>query len=190
MNPEVLKKVQAVANSLGVSGKGQATTRSIFHRKSTQYGAVGTVREIFFGDIAGTAFPNANIKNNKLDVAEFLVIKEISMNLEQALNNGGTGLVHGYLNFYVGNQRVIKELPLDQIANQDALALSYEPLIGRGNSTGQMVGQRLLTNIVIPPQTEFYLEIVATNQVIAAAPQNAIVEMGGFGVLFNPEKTF
>jgi hypothetical protein len=138
--------------------------------KLSQIAPAGTgSRYEFFKNVTpGTAL--TNLTSNKLDTNTLFMIKEIGINSaitgSDAVNTAPVVLI----NFYVGNQRIIKDYPL--IPNPD---VNSDPLykVKLVNTAGPSeepvfaisgpVSERLLTATIIPPQTEFWADVQTLN---------------------------
>jgi len=180
----------------------QGTTRVIYDTVST----VGTSID-FFTEISGKVStlidnqPATNIVDNRFEPGEGMVVKEIGFyNMYVNVSPGTTcnldssifGL--GLLNFYIGNNRVLKDLPL--LAGQTTTGINN--INTNTNSTTNTSNARywsirLYTNIVIPPQIQFYanLRLPFGNTVAEGAgiaPLRMYVK--GYGKLFNPRNNY
>lgn len=138
--------------------------------KLSQIAPVGTGNryEFFKNVVPGTAA--TNLTSNKLDANTLFMIKELGINA----NISGPAAVNGapvaLVNFYIGNQRVIKDYPL--IPNPDVNSDPfYKTLLVNTADPGSEpvfaisgpVSERLLTATVIPPQTEFWADVQTLN---------------------------
>jgi hypothetical protein len=86
----------------------------------------------------------------------------------------------------IGNNRVVKSLPL--------FTGSGFTIINNLNPTNNAnySAIRLLTNIVIPPQIQFFVNITLPGAPSAAPTKDAIfrVALKGYGKLFNPRNNY
>lgn len=161
----------------------QGTTRVIFDLNPV---AIGQTTINFFDQVSSKAWPDTNLEENRFQPGEGMVIKEILIfDPEFNIAFDRSNLSFSLLNFYIGNQRVIKNLPLTVGSN----ILSINPL----NSTNYLnepvpTGFRLLTNIVIPPQVQFYADV----RLVAALAGTTSLKMmvKGYGKLFNPNQNY
>jgi hypothetical protein len=132
-----------------------------------------------------------------------MVIKEIGiMNFDDGaapitpapLNTSIIGL--GVINFFIGNNRVIKDLPL--LAAQSPTSINninapYLSTLTTNNTSRRYLGIRLFTNIVIPPQVQFFANLklpfgggAAANTGLSAVR----MYVKGYGKLFNPRNNY
>jgi hypothetical protein len=84
--------------------------------------------------------------------------------------------------FIIGSQKVLKDIPITFATNA---GLDWSPL-NAGSSSRFSV--RLITDLVIPPQVSFRLNLRCAPGAFANATTVA-VGLKGFGVLFNPQNT-
>ena len=98
------------------------------------------------------------------------------------------------LNFYIGNNRVIKDLPL--FAGQTTTNLNNINTTTQSTTNQadvRCLGIRLFTNIVIPPQVQFYatLRLLAVGGTGAGAGLATLrMYVKGYGKLFNPRNNY
>lgn len=180
----------------------QGTTRIIYDTYN-----VNATSFDYFSEVAGKQGPGAlingmpptNITDNRFEPGEGMVVKEIGLiNMDNQaftpanVNQGVFGL--NLINFYVGNNRVIKDLPI--LAGGSVTPInnlnptSANTLNGINVRTGVM---RLFTNIVIPPQVQFYLNVrfLFTSGAGNGIAVNAFrVYLKGYGKLFNPRNNY
>lgn len=203
-----VSKLNYVDRKLGAPTNGQQTTRILFHTIENP----GTQRQIeFFTQYQGLTNGQTNLTSNKLDSSESMVVKTIwlaqylsALSAGQALASSGFGTADRSgitLDFIVGNQKVIKDLPLnfnsttgspfDRLHANNALGFS-----GDGATTSGALLQtplpteiRLLTDIVIPPQ-------VAFSVVIKGGPSTnfgdgvVVCSLAGYGKIFSAGSSF
>jgi hypothetical protein len=162
----------------------QGTTRVIY---DTTGNAVNASSFDFFDQVTSKTYPATNLDQNRFQPGEGMVIKEIGFqNIGDAVYNFQLQPAFAILDFYVGNNRVIKELPLSAFSTIAALnPLNKVPVTNAGTYL------RLRTNIVIPPQIQFK----ATLKLITAAgteeaPLNIKMLIKGYGKLFNPGQNY
>jgi hypothetical protein len=126
-----------------------------------------------------------------------MVIKEIAIrNLETTSAN--TADLQQYfalslLNVTVGNNRVIKDFPL--FAMTQTMALNNFSCFNNSatdNLRRRLIAVRFLTNIVIPPQVQFSVNLKCPIAPTAEANLDAIlrVYIKGYGKLFNPRNNY
>jgi hypothetical protein len=168
----------------------QGTTRMIFDSQAMVAATNQTLT--FFNGVSSRLYPNANINSNKFEVGESLAIQTISfgfvtadpttlaVNIDPNASAGATSTSSLIFNFYIGNQRVIKDLDLN-----------YSRFgIGEAYSSASVKNVlHLETPIIIPPQIEFY----ATVRVAASAATTTnrfYLFIGGTGTLLNTKSNF
>lgn len=185
----------------------QGTTRIIYDTRPVSTGSDVTVN--YFQDIAARANtlinnqPVTNLNDNRFEPGEGMVIKEIaffntdivttdSTTPASLASSANVGL--SLLNFYIGNNRVLKDFPL----------LAFQPLtkINNLNSTtsntansaaSRTIGVRLFTNIVIPPQIQFYATLrlpVGGGAGANLGLSSLRMYVKGYGKLFNPRNNY
>jgi len=193
-----ISKLAYVDAKLGAPTGGQQTTRTLYH---TILGAGATSSLEFFKNFQGLTLGQTNLTQNKLDSAESMVIKTISfMQFDDTGiisgttigNNGLATIENMTIDVILGNQRVVKALPIS--FNQGPTGQSFDRLhdnggLTTGNANVNMPLEiRLLTDIVIPPQTEF---IVRLNAPATANFGDAIVcALSGYGKIFSAGNSF
>ena len=177
-----VSKLQFVNSKLGAPTFGQDTTRVVYDSVSAAITAAGTIRTLrFFENFANKTTLQCNLQNNKLDSAEAMVIKEVRFIGEQfsTLINGQ----HTNMNIYVGNQCVVKNFPIDLYQSQvvSPIRLTAAQTVS--------VAARLMTDIVIPPQTSFLVTLDVAGAVATAAA-NVTCELYGYGQLYSAGLNF
>jgi len=166
----------------------QGTTRVIF---DTTGNSVGLTQYDFFEQVTSKTYPATNIDQNRFQPGEGMVIKEIGF---QSLTAGIVGFNQQFcfavLDFYVGNNRVLKALPLSAFSTIAAInPLNKVLTIGQADSVGTFI--RLRTNIVIPPQIQFKATLRTPFAVgTELAPVNIKMLVKGYGKLFNPRNNY
>lgn len=180
----------------------QGTTRVIYDTVTT----VGTSTD-FFTEISGKVStlidnqPATNIVDNRFEPGEGMVVKELGFYNMYVTAAPGTvcdldtsifGL--GLLNFYIGNNRVLKDLPL--LSGQTTTGINNintNTTSATNSANLRYWSIRLFTNIVIPPQVQFYanLRLPFGNTVAAGAGiQPLRMYVKGYGKLFNPRNNY
>lgn len=191
-----INKLAYVDTKLGASSQGQQTTRILFNTIT----APGTTSGlIFFKTFQGLTNGQTNLVQNKLDASESMIIKTIMLmqyNTDGTLVNFG-GTEQQTLSIIVGNQQVVKNLPIQ--FNQGITGQAFDRLHsnaavstgGAGQFTRQTIFPceiRLLTDIVIPPQVSFEVRVDSNN---AAYGTGAVVcALSGYGKIFSAGNTF
>ena len=178
----------------------QGTTQCIYDTQNM----VGLTQYDFFSEVSGKQTtliansPSTNITENRFQPGEGMVIKELGIINVFSTTPANVASVNDYLglaliNIYVGNNRVIKDLPLFSLTSKNSIV--NLPHVGTSTTNDQdkrYAITRLFTNIVIPPQIQFYcnvrLPIAPTN----AASSNASLRVyfKGYGKLFNPRNNY
>lgn len=142
--------------------------------------------------------PATNLTDNRFEPGEGMVIKELAFINYTAtaaniadFNLGFSTL--GLVDIIVGNQRVVKDLPL--LAGSTLSAINN--INSKISTTGEVRrynGVRLFTNIIIPPQIQFFVNLrLPFAPVAATADSSASVlrcYLKGYGKLFNPRNNY
>lgn len=169
----------------------QGTTRYIYDSVTLANSTSQTVT--LFSNVQSRPYPASNLSSNKFEVGESLAITGISWGMLTALST--TGVIRPNLNtsanvtntlnfnFYIGNQRVIKDLDLNY------------GRFGIGESYASSFAKNVLqfeTPIVIPPQIEFYATCTITMSSAGGGPSGLPFFIGlfGQGTLLNTKSNF
>lgn len=139
----------------------QGTTRAIFD-SINQVGAATDFTLTFFQGVSARVYPAANVSTNRFEVGESLAIQGFSIfqrttaDIATRSFSLAAGITSAILNFYIGNQRVVKDLEIGGYSRfqiGESISEAIQPAVFR-----------LETPIVIPPQIEYYatLRIGAT----------------------------
>jgi hypothetical protein len=193
-----ISKLGYVDSKLGAPSSGQQTTRILFNTIE----APGTTSSLtFFKTFQGLTQGQTNLTQNKLDSMESMVIKTIMLQnfaTDGTLINFG-GQVQQTLSVIVGNQTVVKNLPLH--FNQGVNGQAFDRLHENGGTivdginagtnirqTRQPVEIRLLTDIVIPPQVAFEVRIDSNQGVYGTGA--VVCALSGYGKIFSAGNTF
>jgi hypothetical protein len=193
-----ISKLGYVDSKLGAPSSGQQTTRILFNTIE----APGTTSSLsFFKNFQGLTQGQTNLTQNKLDSMESMVIKTIMLT---QFSTAGVlqvfgGTVQQTLSIIVGNQTVVKNLPIQ--FNQGENGQAYDRLhdnagsIVEGISTATSNVQqvmpceiRLLTDIVIPPQVAFEVRIESNAAVYGTGA--VVCALSGYGKIFSAGNTF
>jgi hypothetical protein len=193
-----ISKLGYVDSKLGAPSSGQQTTRILFNTIE----APGTTSSLtFFKTFQGLTQGQTNLTQNKLDSMESMVIKTIWL-----ANYGDTGRIVLFggvaqqtLSIIVGNQTVVKNLPIqfNQGSNGQAFDRLHENAGADFDSTliatpteqrFQPVEIRLLTDIVIPPQVAFEVRIDSNAGVYGTGA--VVCALSGYGKIFSAGNTF
>jgi hypothetical protein len=193
-----ISKLGYVDSKLGAPSSGQQTTRIIFNTIEVP----GTTSSLtFFKTFQGLTQGQTNLTQNRLDSMESMVIKTIW--LEQLATSGALeefgGTVQQTLSVIVGNQTVVKNLPIQ--FNQGLNGQAFDRLHENGGSNSDLntiatstyqrimpVEIRLLTDIVIPPQVAFEVRIDSNQSVYGAGA--VVCALSGYGKIFSAGNTF
>ena len=191
-------KLGYVDSKLGAPTSGQQTTRILFNTIE----APGTTSSLsFFKNFQGLTNGQTNLTQNKLDSMESMVIKTIWLTQIDSSNVLQTfgGFVQQTLSIIVGNQTVVKNLPIhfNQGINGQAFDRLHENAAVNSDDnvsatdtlqTRMPIEIRLLTDIVIPPQVAFEVRIESN---AAAYGTGAVVcALSGYGKIFSAGNTF
>jgi|688.fasta_scaffold400455_2 hypothetical protein len=165
----------------------QGTTRMIFDTvKVTGTATDQTIT--YFAGVGSRIYPETNLSNNRFEVGESLAIQGFSLLTYTTANptlatelSSNASLRAGILNFYIGNQRVLKDLEI----------VSYSRF-SIGESISQTVENavfRLETPIVIPPQIEFYATL-RFGSIVDPSGLSFVLSAFGTGTLLNTKSNF
>jgi hypothetical protein len=190
-------KLGYVDSKLGAPTSGQQTTRILFNTIE----APGTTSSLsFFKNFQGLTNGQTNLTQNKLDSMESMVIKTIW--IAQYTSSGILipvgGLAQQTLSIIVGNQTVVKNLPLH--FNQGLSGQAFDRLHENGGASNQQIAAtatlqndqpceiRLLTDIVIPPQVAFEVRIESNAGVYGTGA--VVCALAGYGKIFSAGSSF
>jgi len=191
-------KLGFVDSKLGAPTSGQQTTRILFNTIE----APGTTSSLsFFKNFQGLTNGQTNLTQNKLDSMESMVIKTIWLTQFQSSGELEAigGLVQQTLSVIVGNQTVVKNLPIQ--FNQGINGQAFDRLHENGGSSTNEVAFanpiiqtampceiRLLTDIVIPPQVAFEVRIESNAGVYGSGA--VVCALAGYGKIFSAGSSF
>jgi len=166
----------------------QGTTRVIY---DTTGSSVGLTTANFFDQVTSKTYPATNLDQNRFQPGEGMVIKEIAfVDLTNQINFQ-TQNAFAIFDFYVGNNRVIKDLPLTAFSTIAALNPLNKVPTSTNNNSNIGTYLRLRTNIVIPPQVQFKATLrLVLPQGTIALPVNIKMSVKGYGKLFNPGQNY
>jgi hypothetical protein len=184
----------------------QGTTRVIYDTVNVPTGT--NVSFNFFDEVAGRSSttignqPVTNLNDNRFEPGEGMVVKEISFyntdtnaaDSTTPANLDASIFGFGLLNFYIGNNRVIKDLPL--LSGQQATSINnINPVTSSTTNqlTTRLLSFRLYTNLVIPPQIQFYASLklpFGGGTGAAAGLASLRMYVKGYGKLFNPRNNY
>jgi hypothetical protein len=193
-----ISKLGYVDSKLGAPSSGQQTTRILFNTIE----APGTTSSLtFFKTFQGLTQGQTNLTQNKLDSMESMVIKTIWLaqyDTSGVLNQFG-GLVQQTVSIIVGNQTVVKNLPIH--FNQGQNGQAFDRLHENAGVTSDLTNPpistiqtnmpveiRLLTDIVIPPQVAFEVRIDSNAGVYSTGA--VVCALSGYGKIFSAGNTF
>lgn len=193
-----VSKLSFVDGKLGAPTSGQQTTRILFNTIE----APGTTSVLsFFKSFQGLTNGQTNLTQNKLDSMESMVIKTIYLSqyaTDGTLNTFG-GLVQQTVSIIVGNQTVVKNLPIQ--FNQGGNGQAFDRLHENGGvgtdsvatptatlQLTQPIEIRLVTDIVIPPQVAFEVRVESNAGVYGSGA--VVCALGGYGKIFSAGNSF
>jgi hypothetical protein len=185
----------------------QGTTRVIYDTRPVPTGTNVTVE--YFSGVSGrssSVIDNqlvTNIGDNRFEPGEGMVIKEFGFyNADTVTESSNTPMPANtsvpinlaLLNFYIGNNRVIKDLPLCAGGATTGYNNINVPTTETANAiNARYLAFRLMTNIVIPPQIQFYATLLLPFGGGAGAGlglANLRMYVKGYGKLFNPRNNY
>jgi len=166
----------------------QGTTRMIYDTVAITSATATDQVLTFFSGVSSRTYPATNLSLNRFEVGESLAIQGFTWaffttattNLSNVLSPQA-GVRGGILNFYIGNQRVIKDLEIctySRFGIGEAISEASEACVFR-----------LETPIVIPPQIEYY----ATLRLSTSSALNGftlLLSAFGTGTLLNTKSSF
>lgn len=164
----------------------QGTTRVIFDTLD-QTTAATDFTFTYFQGVSARVYPAANINQNRFEVGESLAIQGFAFfqrttaTITSRSFSLAPAVTTGILNFYIGNQRVVKDLEIcgySRFQIGESISEAIQPAVFR-----------LETPIIIPPQIEYY----ATIRVGVTTTQNGqsfTLAAFGTGTLLNPKSNF
>jgi len=170
----------------------QGTTRYIYDSQPLTNNATRQTVTLFQG-VSNRLFPLANINNNRFEPGESLAVTGISWFsrldtvttladvLRPGLQTANAFTNTLLLNFFIGNQRVIKDLDLNY--GRFMIGESKNPAVIN-------TAFHLETPIVIPPQIEFYATLTITNTSAIIADSRIYLGLFGQGTLLNSKENY
>lgn len=184
---EQVNKFLTATRALGAQmDQMQGTTRVIYD--SFDFGTTNTAYSFFSAVSSKNSITETNITDNRFEPGEGMVIKEIVIVSRDATNGAEFDDVLQFATFdvVIGNNRVIKSLPL----LSGNTSFSINAMTGRPNAKVWTI--RLLNNVVIPPQIQFFLNFTSPTVGAATAGNvlNLRVFLKGYGKLFNPRNNY
>jgi len=183
-----ISKLKYVNAELGAPTSGQQTTRILFN--AIPQGNSTTLS--FFKSFQNLTLGQSNLTQGKLDSSESMVIKTITfLSLNGTYGPGAIPQPFGggfpfVVSVIVGNQKVVKNFPVNQNGSQTGQY--FDRLHAGATQAGEGVCEvRLLTDIVIPPQTEFSVVVESP----AGFPiENGLCILSGYGKIFSAGASF
>jgi hypothetical protein len=193
-----VSKLSFVDGKLGAPTSGQQTTRILFNTIE----APGTTSSLsFFKNFQGLSNGQTNLTQNKLDSMESTVIKTIWLaqfdTTPRLLLFGGA--VQQTLSIIVGNQTVVKNLPIH--FNSGLSGQAFDRLHEGGGTASDLVTSasqldqvyqpieiRLVTDIVIPPQVAFEVRVESNGGVYGTGA--VVCALSGYGKIFSAGNSF
>jgi hypothetical protein len=168
----------------------QGTTRVIY---DTTGSSSNLSQYDFFSEVTSKNYPATNLDQNRFQPGEGMVIKEIGiLDLTNRANFVNSMDCFAVLDFYIGNNRVLKGLPLTTFSTIAALnPLNASPIEANTKTPDAVSAIRLRTNLVIPPQVQFratlrFIAPLGTTEL----PVNIKLFVKGYGKLFNPNSNY
>lgn len=161
----------------------QGTTRAIFDTIT----GTGTDSVTFFSQIASRPYPLSNISENKFQVGETLAIQSFALLFEQTVATTNDNAVvpwqtQAILDFFIGEQRVMKDVSLEY----------QNVLVGLSRSAQAITTLSAIlmmeTPIIIPPQIEFFARVRFDTAVTNTDQVTLFVQ--GMGTLLNTQSNF
>lgn len=196
-----VSKLNYVNSKLGAPTSGQQTTRFLYDSVVPTAGATAVE---FFKVFQGKTQARTNLQVSKLDSSESVVIKSLAFAFMSRLTDGYNQVVDQPLiaSVYVGNEQVVKDLPINFGVTgnaYDRLHANAGASVSGVDAAGNPVSDayngfheiRLLTDIVIPPQTNFYVVVEGDLSTISGGSAPLIVcALGGYGKIFSAGASF
>lgn len=191
-NPTPAQKLAYVNNKLGNRGvqNQQGTTRIIYDSLPID----GRTEFRFFEGCGSRNYPQTNLTQNKLEVAEAMIIQRASLSVI-TISSGVVTLVQspvtagaltraavygsGEFTFLIANNRVVKPMPL----------IAWDPEFNKSAAfatltTGSYNNYRFMTEISVPPLLEF-VAAIRTTTLAAAANTFLRLTIEGVGAITN-----
>ena len=170
----------------------QGTTRMIYDSAATN--ALATDQTLsFFANASTRTFPQTNLNNNRFEVGESLAIQGLTVFwtptitttaqvIQPNANNPAAYTYTQILNFFIGNQRIIKDLEVGY----------YRTNLGETITAGDVSNIiNFETPLVIPPQVEFYATIrLTSSDVVGTNSTRMYLAIFGQGTLLNTKSNF
>lgn len=202
-----VSKLAYVDKKLGATFPGQQTTRVLFN---TVLNAVAQKQITFFKTFQGLTNGQTNLTQNKLDSSESMVIKSLwfcgysdtGSVVPIAGSNSAPEAGSVTCSVYVGNQCVVKNLPLQFNTNNGQAFDRLHANAGVG-AWSQQGGPnddpfiqyyvptevRLLTDIVLPPQVTFTV-VLETEGLVTPFANTVVCALSGYGKIFSAGASF
>lgn len=202
-----ISKLNYVDGKLGAPTSGQQTTRVLFN---TVTNAAVQSQITFFKTFQGLTNGQTNLTQNKLDSSESMVIKSLwfagftpASTIGPLVGNLGAPEAGSVTcSVYVGNQCVVKSLPLQFNSNNgqafDRLHANagVGAWVAQGGPNADPLVQwfaptevRLLTDIVLPPQVTFSV-VLETDPATQPFQQTVVCALSGYGKIFSAGASF
>lgn len=167
-----------------IVANGQPTERLLFDTVATTVAPLSTGNFEFFSNTANKTPAESNFQQGILDNGESMVLKGLSFTDRASAPNNVSSGSFGLINIKVGQQTVVKDLPLN--IGQAVGDLHIEN-IGRVYSAPTQWHFRLLTDIVVPPEVTLQVSLLLSNgSAVDTKAYNLECNLRGLGVLFNP----
>ena len=199
-----VSKLGYVDGKLGAPTSGQQTTRLV-------YNTIPDIQNLqtleYFKQFNGLTLGQTNLNTNKLDSSESMVIKTITFyNINigggpyPAIDNDFMGTTGGaVVSVYVGNQEVVKRLPVQYNGSGQAFDRLHanagtdlfrinSPAPGEAGMFDLPLEFRLLTDIVIPPQVTFSVKLELPAGTLVQGSSTCV--LSGYGKIFSAGSSF
>lgn len=192
-----IAKDRMIAAKLGQNKyPSQQTTRIIYDTFISTNNLLGS-EVTFFKNFAGKGPGATNLTQGKLDSSESMVIKNITLSLFSSspsapISGNFNPLGPATIDVYVGNQRVVKDMPIHLFGIRGVSNFAPYRFQGQiafpGGPGGNSIvfNMRTLTDIVIPGDVNF--SVVLKNSWSADSTTDQVcarLSMSGYGQLFN-----
>jgi len=211
--PTANQKIVSVNDAMGVKGIGkqQGTTRIIYDSVKLNTSANSTTVTLF-KDCKTRQYPYTNLSENKLQVGESIAMQRFSifiLEVAAGTNNPLGTLPLAYfpafsrlyrsdMNFNIAQNQVIKQLPLHSMyapfnhKSKFYGESQFQPAGGDLNSFQIPQDVYEFDNpIIIPPQIEFYSEIIIPAVTVPAGFDfYLMMNIEGLGSLFSPKSNY
>ena len=207
VRPTPGQKIMNTGKNFGYSGiKNQQGSTIVIYDSLPLIGSTGTFIFEFFKNVRTRVFPFTNLTENKLQVAESMVIQRMYLSIITVVSDAVTasmelaqaGLDFFYrsdMNFTIANNQVIKPLNVQSFqpqfnyaSNWGAVASAFDTDTVVTTFIGNAVWHAE-TLIVIPPQIEFQANLKVT-EYTAVANAYLMLTVEGTAAIMAPRETY